>query len=358
MAKRHFLQQAHKFDPKKLNTGSWYVSEKLDGQRCFWDGGITNGLPVEEVPWANHAKDKKIRVATGLWSRYGKPIHAPQAWLSKLPPFPLDGELWMGRGLFQTTRSIVSKHEPNENDWAGVKYVIFDSPSLEQVFKDSIIDLPNYYKRYKGICEWLLEKSITINHNTDKPFKDVYYWLQENLIQNSVLSLLEQIRLPYDGQRALEVLKHLMHGVLEHNGEGLVLRAAASKWIPERAHHLLKCKPVCDDEANVIGYVAGRETDKGSKLLGLMGALIVEWRGKRFELSGFTDSERQLANTPGHPVSIDATSYSILNPGVELPPCYEAKHFPRGSKVTFIYRELTNSGIPKEARYFRKRGDE
>jgi ATP-dependent DNA ligase len=109
----------------------------------------------------------------------------------------------------------------------------------------------------------------------------------------------------------------------------------------------LKIKPHDDAEATVIGYTSGRETDKGSKLLGLMGALIVEFNGKRMELSGFTDQERQFS-------SAEAASFAASNPGSECPDWITNTNFPRGSQVTFKYRGLTKEGIPQEARYFRK----
>ena len=86
----------------------------------------------------------------------------------------------------------------------------------------------------------------------------------------------------------------------------------------------------------------------------MMGALVVSWKGKVFELSGFTDYERRLGIVPGCFPSIDAQDWAEQFPGDTLPDCYQAVQFPRGSKVTFKYRELTDEGIPKEASYLRK----
>ena len=68
-------------------------------------------------------------------------------------------------------------------------------------------------------------------------------------------------------------------------------------WTPKRVDHLLKYKAFKDAEAYVVGYTWGERTDLGSKLLGKMGALIVEWSGRRFKLSGFTDEERIMADS-------------------------------------------------------------
>lgn len=56
--KRQFLMLAHDYDPKKHSILGWYMSEKLDGLRAWWDGGITpaarliaslKGLDIEEI---------------------------------------------------------------------------------------------------------------------------------------------------------------------------------------------------------------------------------------------------------------------------------------------------------------------
>ena len=44
MSRREFLMLAHKFNPKKHRIGGWYMSEKLDGMRCWWDSGVTRGI--------------------------------------------------------------------------------------------------------------------------------------------------------------------------------------------------------------------------------------------------------------------------------------------------------------------------
>jgi ATP-dependent DNA ligase len=116
--------------------------------------------------------------------------------------------------------------------------------------------------------------------------------------------------------------------------------------MPKRTTTLLKIKKLIDSEAKVVGYVSGRRTDKGSKLLGKMGALIVDWHGIRFELSGFTDEERMFE-------SDSHASHAAAYPGKEMPSWVVAHHFPIGTAVTFRYRELSDLGVPKEARYWR-----
>lgn len=45
-------------------------------------------------------------------------------------PYPLDGELFLGRGEFQRCMSIVRKSVPTD-DWKYIKYLVFDAPKHE-----------------------------------------------------------------------------------------------------------------------------------------------------------------------------------------------------------------------------------
>jgi DNA ligase-1 len=56
----------------------WWMSEKLDGVRAYWDG-------------------------RRFISRLGNKYLAPDWFLEGLPDTPLDGELWIGRKSFQRT---------------------------------------------------------------------------------------------------------------------------------------------------------------------------------------------------------------------------------------------------------------
>ena len=42
-------------------------------------------------------------------------------------------------------------------------------------------------------------------------------------------------------------------------------------------------------------------------------------------------------------------------PGQDMPSFFQGKCFKVGQTVTFKYRELSDDGIPKEARYWRRR---
>src|SRR5688500_4024783 len=75
------LLLAHKWETDHDPTG-WWMSEKLDGIRAYWDGET-------------------------FTSRLGNQFFAPDWFVEDLPADTLDGELWVGRKMFSTTTSIV-----------------------------------------------------------------------------------------------------------------------------------------------------------------------------------------------------------------------------------------------------------
>ena len=332
---REFLQLAQNFVPAKTSLAGWYVSEKLDGMRAYWDGGISRGLPCDEIAYANTAKDARLverPIATGLWSRYAKPIHAPNWFLDMLPKIPLDGELYLGRGQFQELISIVKQHKPDER-WERVRYMVFDSPPDLHMFMPGKINNPN--------CELIIPDmmdQVQASRSIDAPalpFYRVHGRLHKYVEENENLSVHLQNRLPASTDKALEQVEALLENVTDIGGEGLIVRKPESVWLPKRTNELLKLKKLLDGEALILGYTWGK-----GKLEGLMGAAKVCWNGKVFELSGFTDEERRLTGEWGEPGS--TVLDDVTNP-----------QFPRGSMVTFRYTEVSNDGIPLKARYYR-----
>lgn len=88
---------------QSMDVTGWYMSEKLDGVRAYWDG-------------------------RQLLSRQGNLFAAPRWFTEKLPSFELDGELWIARGRFQETQSITSRDQPHSG-WGRITYNIFEVPN-------------------------------------------------------------------------------------------------------------------------------------------------------------------------------------------------------------------------------------
>lgn len=92
-----------------LDPTGWWISEKLDGVRAYWNG-------------------------KQLISRNGNSFYAPGWFTSCLPSMHLDGELWIDRKAFQRTVSIVRRQDAGEL-WRQVTYQIFDAPALGGPFE-------------------------------------------------------------------------------------------------------------------------------------------------------------------------------------------------------------------------------
>jgi len=184
-------------------------------------------------------------------------------------------------------------------------------------------------------------------------FADELRFLASNLenTELSVCYLHPQTKLiDIPDEAVVQVESHLQR-VLDHGGEGVVIRNPQATWTPKRHKGILKFKPFNDAEARIIGFTSGRETDKGSRLLGMIGALITDYKGKRLELSGLTDAEREFATD-------EMSAHAAEHPGEDMPDWFQGRHFKKAQMVTFKYRELTDDGIPKEARYWRRRDAE
>jgi len=356
--KPEYLMLAQTFKPGKVSIAGWFASEKLDGIRAYWDGGLSRGLLASEVPYANTVKDYRLKQevrATGLWSRTGKVIHAPDYWLDELPHIPLDGELWIGPRSFQELTSTVARKDGSKDvEWDNVKFMVFDSPPYPRMFEPRKIKVRDYEFEVKSSSEaWFLDRihaaDLSIRSNSIRyTFESTYNWLKPRISGRAVL--VPQEKLPLIYSEAIKRIDTLLQELLINEREGIMLRKPSSVWRPERSHLLLKHKPWNDDEAVLIGYTSGRETTKGSKLLGMIGALVVEYKGKRLELSGLTDEERQFACQ-------DVVRWAEENPGKDVPASFTALHFDIGQTITFKYRELSDDNIPLKASYFRKRGE-
>lgn len=360
-ARREFLQLAHDYSSKYPISG-FFVSEKLEGHRGMWDGGVTRGMDIEDVPWANLAKSGHGRKATGLWSRYGHPIHAPAWWLDKLPRgLILDGELWSGRGQMQFITSVVKTTVNLDNvvaDWVKMKFMCFDAISPRALFTPGMVNNPNYSMLFtENMYSWYMRHYLSLENRMSpyaaSPFASTYAYLSKLGISNDVLNIHTQVQLPYQPA----VAKSVLDGMIDKcktikDCEGLIVRSPDECWKPLRLHTMLKVKERDDDIAKVVGYRSGRVGLEGN-LHGKMGSLYVEWRGLRFKLSGFDFPERELTHVNDAILSDEQRNWALSNPDQDCPSWFNMKNFPLGSEVKFAYRGVTEDGVPKEAAYKR-----
>ena len=203
----------------------YWMSEKYDGVRALWDG-------------------------SHLISRGGNVYQAPDWFVAGLPPQPLDGELWLARGQFEETLSIVRQSQPHEG-WRAVRYMVFDLPAHQGVFR----------VRYAAM--------LTLHAANNNP-----YW---RIVQQRPIA-------------SAAALEQYYAKVLAGGGEGVMLRRIESLHRGGRSDDLLKHKPFADAEAVIIGYNPGK-----GKYTGMVGSLRVRGAdGTEFNVgSGLSDVLRQ-----------------------------------------------------------------
>ena len=362
MARRELLQLADTYNPKKHKIAGRYISDKLDGTRCFWDGGLTRGMRTEDVPYANLIDPKtgkrktKIKpIATGLYSRYGNPIIAPDWFLNSLPCTFLDGELFAGEGNFQLCRSICGGDTPDPR-FDQIKYAVYGAPPVERLFMPGEIKNANFHLTIdEKTLDWVMKRVKEFGSDfvtcQAANFDEELMFLSHNIeTQSDTCFLHRQVKLPGDEGAAIAAKESFLHGVLDKGGEGTIIRDGLFPWTPKRIPALLKDKPFEDAEATITGFTSGREGKQGNRL-GRIGALITEYvgpKGKvRLELAGLNEKETELPE--------ESQAWAIKNPGQDMPGWATSKVFRVGQTVTFKYRELSDDQIPKEARYWRKR---
>ncbi len=225
---------------------------------------------------------EKLDGVRGYWngknllSRQGN-IFTPSAdFIKNFPAFDLDGELYIGRGQFAETSGQVRRGE----DWTNIKYHVFDVPNAEGALLARLAVLEN--------------------------------WLKKHPSPNIVIVKQTPISTIAEAQKLREQIE-------KAGGEGVILRAPNSAYLPVRSETMLKLKSVQDAECVVVDHTEGK-----GKYRGKLGAVVCQLAdGRKIKIgSGFSDAER------------------------ENPP-------PVGSVITYRYNGLTKTGKPRFARFWR-----
>jgi len=172
----------------------YFVSEKLDGIRGYWDG-------------------------KQLYSKQGTPFMAPSWFTDGFPDTPLDGELWIARNHFETVSGIVRTQNNQNADWKRVKFMIFDLPHSTLPFSQRVVRMRQLVR------------------DCDNPY----------------LHMIEQKKLSDSTE-----LFHLLDSIVSAKGEGLVLHHEDALYQHKRSKQLMKLKKFNDADATVMGYVPGK----------------------------------------------------------------------------------------------------
>lgn len=318
--RREFVQLASTWKERgRLDLSGWLWSIKLDGMRFLWDGGVSRGIRKEFVKWANITHDFRYKippVATGLWSRYGNIIHAPDWFLDSLPVgVLLDGELYSHaierETLFGTVKSLV----PDER-WRDIHGYIFDSPPPATFLAYGEVKNPNFNR----VIDTDYREYPFKHLDPSTRYRDVLAMIN-NLGLEGNLHVVEQNELPMMPTYAEMAAEGIAEGIIAQGEEGIILRHPLAPYEVTRSKHILKIKGWEEDEGEVTGFEFGNE----GKYAGLVGSLTIRWKNRTFQLSGMTDAQRE--------------------PGI----------ITGGMVVTFRYRRLSSDGLPIEARLVRVR---
>ena len=182
-----------------MPLADYWVSEKYDGMRGYWDG-------------------------KQLWTRGGERVAAPAWFTAPLPAVPMDGELWAGRGRFADTVSTVRDQTPNEAAWRNIRFMVFDLPAQPGDFTTRLAALRKLLPL--TVAPWVLP-------------------------------------VPQARATTHDDLQALLDKTVRMGGEGLMLHRGSSLYRGERSADLLKVKPYEDAEARVLAHVPGRGRHTG-----------------------------------------------------------------------------------------------
>lgn len=163
------------------SVAGWWLSEKLDGCRAFWDGSCLR------------TRDSWL------------PILAPASVVSRLPKgIALDGELWAGYGTLNAVSGLVRRKTLDAAEWTrlGVRYMVFDAP------------------------------------NTDSEAFESRQAVARKLALGEMVGFVEQRKVSGAAEATTE-----MRRIVAAGGEGVVLRRPGHFYAFGRSRDMLKMKP-------------------------------------------------------------------------------------------------------------------
>jgi DNA ligase-1 len=177
----------------------YWVSEKYDGVRGYWDG-------------------------RQLWTRGGERVMAPAWFTAPLPATPMDGELWAGRGHFSHAVSTVRSQTPNDSAWHEMRFMVFDLPAQPGDFDARLAALAKLLPLAQAPWVVAVAQQRATTH---------------------------------------AALQALLDQTVALGGEGLMLHRGSSIYRGERNADLLKVKPFDDAEARVVDHLPGKGRHEG-----------------------------------------------------------------------------------------------
>ena len=182
-----------------MRLADYWVSEKYDGVRGYWDGHT-------------------------LRTRGGETVATPAWFTADWPATPMDGELWAGRGRFSHAQSTVRQQQPDDAAWREMRFMVFDLPA------------------HGGTFDQRLPALNQLVESLNQP------WVQA----------VPQQRVASDA-----ALQKLLLRTVRAGGEGLMLHRGASMYRAGRSDDLIKVKTHEDAEAKVVAHLPGQGCHAG-----------------------------------------------------------------------------------------------
>eukprot|EP00026_Physarum_polycephalum_P000389 Phypoly_transcript_00389.p1 GENE.Phypoly_transcript_00389~~Phypoly_transcript_00389.p1 ORF type:complete len:1231 (+),score=194.32 Phypoly_transcript_00389:52-3744(+) len=182
-----------------VSANTWWMGEKFDGIRCYWNPANKTG-----------------------YTRYMNELSFLPTFTNCLPDFPIDSEIWFGRGQFGAIYGLV--RDSVEVSWFSLRAIVFDLP-----LAGSLI------------------------------YEDRFQFLLSHINDESPVSILAP-RVLCAGSAHLS---SSVQSIIDEGGEGVILQHIASPYQNGRSPYLYKVKAAPSDaEAIVISI----EEDKSVKL--------------------------------------------------------------------------------------------
>lgn len=182
-----------------MPLADYWVSEKYDGVRGYWDGHT-------------------------LRTRGGETVAAPAWFTAGWPATPMDGELWAGRGRFAHAQSTTRQQQGGDAAWRQMRFMVFDLPAQGGPFDERLTAL-------KALVAQIHQP-----------------WVQA----------VPQHRVATDA-----ALQALLQRTVRAGGEGLMLHKGSSLYRSGRSDDLIKLKTHEDTEALVVGHLPGKGKHAG-----------------------------------------------------------------------------------------------
>lgn len=174
----------------KYDINQYWISEKLDGVRGYWNG-------------------------SKLLTKNGNQLYVPAWFTVNWPTYPIDGELWIGRHKFEQTVSCVKQQKSNAC-WKNIRFMIFDLPQSKTIFTQRIDEIKASVEKvnspyFQAIPQFKLSSTTQLNQKLE----DIVKHKGEGLMlhyQNALYTIGRTSNImklkPYQDAEAI-VLKHI-----------------------------------------------------------------------------------------------------------------------------------------------------